>query len=71
MAWLRGELVANSRGKRRDLHQIRRLAAVDGVVDLVGAERGLIGAKGLAKIRKFHAYNRLRHPISSLPACAG
>ena len=52
------------------MDQIRRLAAVDGVVNLLRPIGWLIGAEGFAKIRKVHAHDWLKHPISSLPAGA-
>ena len=52
---------AQRRGQRRDLNQVGGLAAIDRVVDLLGAVGRLIGAQGLAEIGKFHPHKRLRH----------
>ena len=47
-----GQFLAHTGGQGGDLHQVRGLAAVKGVVNLAGAVRGLIGAQSLTQIAK-------------------
>ncbi len=39
------------------------MVPVNGLIYLEGSKLGLIPTKGRFKIRKFHAYNTLRHPL--------
>ena len=51
-----GEFLAQARGERRNLYEIRRLPAIYGLVKLFGPVSWLCGAQSLTDIGKLHAH---------------